>query len=180
MPTSIRCTASLGLFSAVAIFFLLVPPPLPGQSQGTVSATGGSGLPGSAFNIPVTVSLDTGVTLDTLSFGVRIVPEGAAPALTGTLSFTKDASLPAPNIIDTGSGPNLIAVAWLLPPISPALTETRSLGFITMTIPASAQAGQTYTIQVAGALGQLGSTDVTLTPGPNATLTVAAPSGGGG
>ena len=181
MPTLTSRTASLGLCSVAALFLLLAPPL--GQSQGTVSATGGSGAPGSAFNIPVTLSLNTGVNVDTLSFGVRITPTGSPlpPALTGTLSFTKDASLPAPSIVDTGAGPDRIGVAWLLPPISPALTGTKALGVLTMTVPANAQPGQTYTIQVTGASGALGgATNVTLTPGLSATLTVTAPPSGGG
>ena len=152
---------------------MLSPASLGAQGQGTVSTTGGSGAPGTAFQIPVTLTLNAGVTISTLSFGVEIIANSPAPALAGTLSFTKDASLLAPTLIDTGAGPNLIAVAWLSPAFNPLLSGTKNLGFITLTIPGSAQNGQTYTIQVSGATATSETSGVELTPGPNAALTVA-------
>ena len=167
-------------FKVVFLVLLLCPASLVAQGQGTVSAGGGSGAPGSAVNIPVTLNLNAGTTVETLTFGVEIVANGPAPALTGMLSFTKDSSLPAPNLVDTGAGPNLIAVAWLSPPFAPPLSGMKSLGVITMTIPITAQNGQSYTVRVTGASATLGDSVVTLTPGPNVAVNVVVPPGGGG
>src|SRR5437016_1232316 len=76
------------LAHVIGIFFMCVglPTLLLGQAQGTVSTSGGSAAAGSTFNIPVTLNLNSGVSIDTLSFGVHILANGAAPALTGTLA----------------------------------------------------------------------------------------------
>ncbi|OFW38312.1 MAG: hypothetical protein A3J28_09475 [Acidobacteria bacterium RIFCSPLOWO2_12_FULL_60_22] len=160
-------------FKVGIIVLLLSPASLVAQGQGTVSPTGGTGSPGTAFHIPVTLTLNAGVNIGTLAFGVEIIANNPAPALTGTLSFTTAASLQEPNLKDTGAGPNLIAIAWLSPAFNPLLSGTKDLGFITMTIPANAQDGQTYTLRVTGATATSETSVVQLTPGPDATLTVA-------
>jgi len=151
-----------------------VPP-----ESGRVSASSASGAAGSTVQIPITLSLSPGVSIDSLSFGVRLIPNGTAPGLGGALTFTKDASIANnPNLVDTAGSTDQISVAWLSN-LSPTLSGTTCtlaapcrLGTVGVTIPAGATNGQTYTIQVTGASGTLGTTDVALVPGPNATLTV--------
>ena len=80
----------------------------------------------------MTLALDSGVTIDNLSFGVRITPNGSAPALTGSLSFNN--SLAAPPTFALPSGSDAISVAWLTL-FNPALSGTVAVGSIAMTIP---------------------------------------------
>ena len=173
----------MSIFKAVLFVLLISPASLVAQGQGTVSATGVSGAPGTSVSIPVILSLNAGVNIGTLQFGVEIIANSPAPALTGTLGFLKDVSLQVP-LIETAAGPNLIAVIWSSPPFNPLLSGTKSLGSVTMTVPAGALEGQTYTIRVTTAQATTSTGSVPLTPGPNATLTVVAPpsggSGGGG
>ncbi len=158
--------------------------------QGTVSTTGGSGFAGTTFNIPVTLNLNAGVSIDSFSFGVQILNNAAAPAVsgniacpagsyptgtaTGPLCFTPGAGIPAPQFADNSALPNQISISWLS---GLSLTAgTTSIGTIAMPIPAAAVPGQTYTLTVSAASASFGgSTNVVLAPGPNSTLTVATP-----
>ena len=158
---------------ALLLPLLFAAPRLAGQSRGTVSAAGGSAAPGSAFHIAVTLSLKDPVSIDTLAFGLQVVANGDAPPLTGRLAFKAHTSLPKPSLADTGVGPHVISVAWLTP-FSPALSGTKPLGVVSMTIPPTARNGQTYTLKVTGASATLGNNVVRLRPGPDGALSVAA------
>jgi uncharacterized protein (TIGR03437 family) len=143
---------------------ILVPLLLPTLllAQGTLSISDASGAPGSTVNIPVTLVLNAGVQVDSLVFGLMITADAPAPALTGDLGFAQNASLPAPLLVCSigtatapcsgGAGPNSIAVSWLSS-LSPPLSGTTALGFLTMTIPAGALVGQQYSLHVSGASG---------------------------
>ena len=163
------------LFQLALILLLLLLAPLraAGQSKGTVSAAGGSGEPGRAFHIALTLSLKDGVSIDTLAFGLQVMANGEAPPLTGRLAFKAHTSLPRPSLVDTGVGPNVISLAWLTP-FNPALSGAKPLGVVSMTIPAAARNGHSYTLKVTGASATLGNTVVRLRPGPNGTLDVSA------
>jgi len=151
---------------------LLLPLSLLGQSSGTVSTAGVSGLAGNAVNIPVSLSLKPGVSVDTLAFGVSVLANGSAPAVSG-LQFTQDPSLPKP-LTDNKFSPNAISIVWTSP-LKPTLSGTQALGVVTMTIPALAVNGQsTYALRVTGASGALGNNSVVLVPGNDTTLTVGS------
>src|SRR5207244_1527641 len=98
----------LGVFLLLAGTLVADTPPI----DGTISTTGGSATPGSTFFIPVTISLNAGKTVDTLSFGVSIEAVGSAPAFRSTLDFVPDSSLPKPSQVDKAQA-GTIAVAWL-------------------------------------------------------------------
>ncbi len=136
---------------------------------GTVSASSAQGTSGGTAAITVAVGLASGVSVDTLSFGLSITPNGAAPALTGALSFSRDASMPVPDLLDTSGGPNVIAVSWLN--LSPPLSGTVRLGQVVVNLPSGAS-GQSYTVTITGASGSLSTSSVTLTAGPSSTLSV--------
>ena len=142
--------------------------------QGSISADSGSAGPGATVAIPITLALNSGVTLDSLSFGLQITANGGAPALTGTLSFSPAAGIPAPTLTDTSAGSNTISSSWLSGlSLSGASTNLGTVGVI---VPTSASNGQTYTIHVTAASATSGgTTDVPLGTGADAPLTVSAP-----
>ncbi len=140
------------------------------NAVGTLNVGPGQALPGATVNLAINVVLGGAVTADSLSFGLAIVPQGAAPAITAPLTFTKAAALATPDIVDNSFGPGLISVFWSS--LSPVLAGTVSLGTVSMTIPASAVAGQTYLVHITGANGTSGAAPLTLAPGANAQVSV--------
>ena len=140
---------------------------------GLVTAGAVQGAPGAAVNIPVTLGLFGSATVDSLAFGLRVIPNGPAPVLTGPLSFAATSPMPAPNG-PVSAGANSVGVSWLNQASAPfPLSAALQLGVVRVTIPANAQSGQTYAIQITGASGSLTGTPVSLLPGPNSTLAVA-------
>jgi hypothetical protein len=139
---------------------------------GTVAAASAQGAPGGTARIAVALTLDSGTSVDNLAFGLRLDANGGAPALTDALSFEKDAAMAAPFMVDVGAGPGSISVSWLN--LSAALSGSVRLGAVVVPVPALATEGQTYTVRVTGATGSLGTTNVTLHEGANATLSVVA------
>jgi hypothetical protein len=148
--------------------FTITPLIAPG---GAVTAGFVGGMPGAAARIPITLNLNPGVTIDHLSFGVAVTPAATAVPLTGTLAFEKDPALPDPTTVDTGGGPNAIAVFWssLTTPLSGSVT----VGSVVVNVPALGAAGQSYTVQVTAADSSSGLTPIPLTVG-SGLLTVAA------
>jgi uncharacterized repeat protein (TIGR01451 family) len=142
-------------------------------STHTVAAGSASAAPGSAFSIPVTLTLTSGVTADALTFGLQITPVGSAPALTGSLSFTKDGSITDAPFVSTGGTSNAISVVWSS--LSTALSGTHVIGVIGGTVPSGAVSGQSYTVAITGAsaAGGGGVNPIAVSAGANATLTVA-------
>jgi hypothetical protein len=138
---------------------------------GAVGAAGALASPGATARIPVTLTLSSGL-LDSLSFGLQVVPVGAAPPITTALSFTPDASMPSATVVDSGGGPSVVSVSWL--DLTPAVSGTRRLGEVNVVIPATATAIQSYTLHVTGANGSSGTVSVTLSAGPDATLSLGA------
>jgi subtilase family serine protease len=144
-------------------------------AQGYVLAQSAQGAPGAAAAISIVLTLDSGVSVDSLAFGLSALPDSAAPALGAALTFTKDASLPDPNLLDSDT--TAISVGWM--GLSPVISgPTKLLGQVLVTIPPGAVENQTYTLHVTGASGSVGSIDnataVTLLPGADAKLTVVA------
>jgi len=167
------------------ILLATAPALLAQQSQGTVTATGGSAAPGSTFNIPVTLSLNTGVSVDTLSFGLGVTGNGAAPALgESALAFTSAVGTTGLYVY-TVSGTEgttayaAITVAWLSN-FSPALSGTVVLGTVAMTVPSGALNGDSYKLRITGAAAAYGEgtdSNRVITPGTDAQLTVSPISG---
>jgi len=157
-------SSGTGISNVVANFTVSIT-----QAGGAVTSGSGQGAPGGVARIPISVSLNTGVSIDTLSFSVMFTPGTGVPDLAG-LSFSPDPGLPAPSVAP-GPGANIISVAWLSP-INPALAGIRKVGDLVATIPAAALAGQSYAVQVTGASGTLASNGVPLAPGPVTSLTI--------
>ena len=136
-------------------------------TKGRVDSTGGlSGVGSAQVLIPITAKMFSGVTSNSLSFQLRIIPNGTAPALSGTLAFNGSPSLPAPGV-DTSGGANLITVTW---GGGLSLTGTTPLGSVVMTIPGNVTSQHSYTLLVSQASSSAG----TMYGGPTYILTTTA------
>jgi len=140
-----------------------------GVPVGSITVENATGSPGGTARIAVTLNLNSGSSVDSLSFGIGVTPNGAAPELTDPLSFVADTGMGTPSLIDPwGTGP--ISVSWLSLPA--ALSGTVRLGEVVVSIPALATEGQTYRVRVTGASVTLGSIAMAVLAGANRTLTV--------
>jgi hypothetical protein len=129
---------------------------------GGVSAGFTAALPGATVRVPISLTLNSGVSVDSVSFGVTVAPNGSAPSLAGSLAFEQGPAMPAPTQLDLSGAPNSMSVFWSgLTPLSGPL----SLGNVVVNIPATASNGQTYQVQVLGASASLASTNVALNVG---------------
>jgi len=140
----------------------------PTTAQGTVSAGSASAGIGGTFTIPVTLTLNSGLSATALTLGAQIVPNGSAPVLSGSLGFTS--SLTDTPLVNTGGTANALAVVWSS--LTTAVTGTKVVGSITGTLPGTSVVGNTYSIQITGASASQGSTVYTLTGGSAGTLSV--------
>jgi hypothetical protein len=154
---------------------LTVNPSAPPTGGGMVSATSVSGAPGTTVPVPITV-LFSGAAADTLSFSFTIVAGGSGLPMTTTLSFVATGA-PPPGTINA-STPSLISVAWLTPLISPPLSGSVTLGNVLLPIPSTGvAANETYTLRITGSSATSSGASLSMTPGPDATLTITAPVG---
>jgi uncharacterized protein (TIGR03437 family) len=146
-----------------------------GQS-GTFTLTSASGKPSfgsttGTASVTVTAVLNSGVSVDSFSFGILVTPVGSAPAISMSgATFVKNSSLTGG--ANQASTSNSIGVS--ITGNTPKLTGTVQLGVLTIPIPSSAVNGQTYTLQFtkADSGDSTTNTDYPITAGPNTTLTV--------
>src|SRR5205807_2610111 len=92
--------------------------------------------PGTKVVVPITLSLRSGVSLDSVAFGFRLAPNLGSLAVAGPLTFQVDPLLPSPSLVDNGAGPNLISVSFLN--LQTPVSGTVHLGDVTTTIPFTA------------------------------------------
>jgi len=127
------------------------------------------------FSIPVSIALSNGATVDALTFGVQITPNGGAPAFTGSLHFSTASQITDTPVASSGGTANSLGVVWSSF-TTPLAAGTQTLGEITGSIPAGAQVGQSYTITVTGVSATNGGgaqIPVAVSIGANGTLSVA-------
>jgi len=138
---------------------------------GSVAPVNATASPGGTARVAVTLTLNSGASVDSLGFGLQIVPNGGAPPVTDSLSFTRDAGMAAPTLTDPNAGPGIISVTWMS--LATALNGTVRLGEVVVPVPSLATEGQSYTIRVTGASGGLGMVNIPLLAGASATLSVS-------
>jgi hypothetical protein len=143
-----------------------------GVPVGSVTVENASGSPGGTARIAVMLDLNSGSSVDSLSFGVGVTPNGVAPALTDDLSFVADTGMPPSPLTATGPGPGLISVGWLN--LLAALSGTVRLGEVVVPIPALAVEGQTYRVRVTGVSVSLGMVGMAALAGPDMMLSIQA------
>jgi hypothetical protein len=139
------------------------------SARSAVAAGAAQAMPGGTARIPMTLTLETGLSVDRLSFGLSLFGNGSAPALTANLAFQQDPAAPAPTV-DTSGGAGSITVSWQ--GLAVALSGTVKLGEVLAAIPATALGGHSYTVQITAASASLAGTSVPILKGPNALLTV--------
>ncbi len=141
--------------------------------SGTVAVVGpASGSPGAVVTMPVTLALNTGVSIGSLSLGVKILANATAPVLSTGIIFTSTAPTPDPSF--TASDPDAVAPFFQF---SPAISGSRTLGMIRFTIPAGAVAGQSYSVQIPlppSATDASNTASIQLAAGASTTVTVGA------
>lgn len=143
------------------------------NSQGLLLAGSVTGAPGATVTLPLTLVLNPGVSIDTFGVTVVLVPSGSAPAATsGKLSFAPAAGISSPTISTADAGD--VVIVWLgnlsATSASHAISGMVPLGSVTATIPASAQNGQAYTVQITRAEADVSSSNGSLTPVPLTTV----------
>jgi len=138
---------------------------------GSVAPVNATASPGGTARVAVTLTLNSGASVDSVGFGLQVVPNGGAPAVTDSLSFTRDAGMAAPTLTDPNAGPGIISVTWMS--LATALNGTVRLGEVVVPVPSLATEGQSYTIRVTGASGGLGMVNIPLLAGASATLSVS-------
>jgi sugar lactone lactonase YvrE len=127
-----------------------VPPRAPGNVWYTEAQLGSippvNARPGSVSSIPVYVNIRPGYTLSGMQFRGAVTPENGGPFPT-TIGFT-----PAPGIANFFALPSSIlpanefAVGWSLGAFTTPLSGSNLLGYVQVTVPPTAQAGQTYAL----------------------------------
>jgi hypothetical protein len=136
-------------------------------TSNTITAGSVLAAPGGVLSIPITLTLTSGASVDALTFGVQVTPNGNAPALTGSLTFTKDAS-----IVDTpltaSATASSISVLWAS--LTSPLSGARVLGVLSGTVPGNAANGQSYTVAVTSVSGSRSGKTVTVSTGPNGAI----------
>ncbi len=155
------CDQGTGLIRVVS--------PLP-AGTGTLGVAPEIAVAGATTRIPVTFSLASGASADGVDFGLQVTPSGAAPQLSGTLSFQPDPLFSAPTLTDTSQGSGLISLAWLS--LATPLQGSRHLGDILVNVPASSVPGNSYTVEVTAASASLGAAAVHLNPASSSSFNV--------
>jgi adhesin/invasin len=136
---------------------------------GSIAPAAATAAPGGTARVRVTLTLNSGVSLDSLAFGLRVDPNNQAPAVSDPLTFVKDASV-SDTSITANAGPNFIGVGWLdLPTL---IDGAPRLGEVLVPIPALATDGQTYTVRIIGTSASRAMVGMALSPGPDATISV--------
>jgi hypothetical protein len=114
----------------------------------------GYATPGAVVNMPVYAKLQYGSTVGGLQFRALVTPQNNAPGLSGSPQFTNYNGVASPQwsgSVRAGEA----AFGWQLVPPSFNFTSDSSnvLGWVSFTIPPTAQAGQTYMVSFENADG---------------------------
>ena len=108
--------------------------------------------PGSPVNVPIYVKLQNGSTLSGLQFRTVVTPQNGAPAVAGSPQLFLAAGVSTPYLQQSFKAAEA-AFGWQLGSFGFQSRSSNFLGWVSFTIPASAQSGQTYTVSFANADG---------------------------
>ena len=120
-------------------------PPLVVFNASTINGTAGQ-----VVQVPITANITGNYNLRLLMLNLSVLPMANAPALNTQVQFTQTATaLGSPHLTDSIGNGNYAAV-WLNSPSEGAtgvgLTGTVTLGYLSVTIPAGAASGSSYTV----------------------------------
>ena len=115
----------------------------------------GNAAPGSTVNLPVYVTMQYGSTLGGLQFRTLVTPQNNAPALASAPQFDSATGVVSP-FIQQSFKAGEAAFGWSLVP-APSFNcqpgTSNFLGWVSFTIPSTAQSGQVYTVSFPNADG---------------------------
>ena len=112
----------------------------------------GNAVAGSTVSVPVYVKLSDGATLSGIQFRVAVTPQGGAPALTQAPQLARAPGVPGPTL-QQGFNAGEAGFGWSLGSLTYLSRSSNFLGWVSFTIPATAQSGQTYSVSFAHADG---------------------------
>ncbi len=117
------------------------------QAEGVENA-----MPGTSVRVPIRVQVSPGHKLKGLQIRALVQPNGGAPGLEAPAQFVPHNALPSPislQGLQDGLRINEIVGAWSLVqnPFSAPLQNDLVLGFLQFAVPATARAGQSYTVR---------------------------------
>jgi len=98
------------------------------------------------------VTLANGSSLSGLQFRAVVTPQGGAPAISQAPLFALAPGVPAPSLTK-GFSANDVGFGWALGSFNYLSQSSNFLGWLTFTVPLSAQSGQTYSVSFANADG---------------------------
>ncbi len=158
-------------FGALAIGTVLCLAPFrTAVAQTTVNAGDITAKRGGNATVPIGIVLPSGTQCATLQYKLSVTANGGAPAVSTKVKFASLVGPPSQNTNPSGH-PEQVLVGWFSN-FHPLLRGRAQLGTLTVPIPAKAQSGQTYTVQVLLPSGTPdGSTDLPMT-GVNGTITI--------
>jgi sugar lactone lactonase YvrE len=129
------------------------PPPWPWYRQALIGAVStGNAVPGRTVNVPVYVKLSDGAILSGIQFRAVVTPQGGAPSLAGAPQLSLASGVPGPTLRQSFKASDA-GFGWALGSFNYLSRSSNFLGWVTFTIPASAQSGQTYSVSFANADG---------------------------
>ncbi len=110
------------------------------------------GSAGQTVTIPITATMFGSYPLRMLMLNLNVIPLDGSPALTTQVSFAPSSAFSIPNsydyISDARGNGNFSAALWPVTPISqtPGLTGSVVIGFLTVTLPPTANANSAYDV----------------------------------
>ena len=124
--------------------------------------------PGDSVSCSLVLSLSSGITVNSLTLGVAVTPNGGTPALTqGQLGFSDSVG---GAFSSAGGTNNAISVVWFN--LSSPLSDTVPLGSVSFAIPSDAVAALSYSATLTGASASQGNTVVSLGVGTPSVITI--------
>lgn len=129
------------------------PLPAPWERQARIAALPvGNAVPGNQVNVPIYVKTANDASLSGLQFRCLVTPDNGGPALSGSPTFVKAATLNSLTF-QQGFKAYEVACGWRLGSVDFGSRSSNYLGTLRFTVPAGAQPGQTYTVAFANADG---------------------------
>lgn len=138
-----------------------------------------TGIPGSQVSCAINLTLASGVQVDALSYNVNETPSSGAPAATGVTLADGLTAFDSNNGASKSTQATSVSIGWV--GLSPTITgpTTQLTGTFKFTIPATAVAGQSYTVNwgsQAASAQCCGNQGTSVNPTQNGPQVVSIPS----
>jgi uncharacterized protein (TIGR03437 family) len=130
----------------------------------------GQATAGSLVTCSVRLRLGASTIVDSFAFSVAVTPNGAAPALNSAPMGFADSI--GGGVKTTDGTDNAMSVSWVK---TSSAVFVAQLGSLTFVLPASAVAGQSYTVTITSASASFYGAPVNITPGVPNTVTIPMP-----